>query len=82
MSIAQRLRALHEARCWSQGRIEEGIGLLCLSVFRVERRHNLPEFKMLERWAKPLNLQLNGLFCEDKRKPIARKFPIETVLAR
>ncbi len=53
MYIAERLRAVHEAKKLSQGDMEKRTGLLRCYISRVENGHTIPSLETLEKisWA-------------------------------
>jgi len=69
MLIADRLRALREAKKLSQGDIEKRSGLLRAYLSRVEHGHTVPSVETLEKWARALEVPLYQLFYEGKKPP-------------
>jgi transcriptional regulator with XRE-family HTH domain len=52
MVIADKLRALREAKHLSQGEIEKRTGLLRCYIFRIENGHTVPAIETLEKLAR------------------------------
>ena len=64
MVIADRLRALREAKHYSQGEIEKRTGLLRCYVSRVENGHTVPAIETLEKFARALDVPMYELFYD------------------
>src|SRR6201993_4387904 len=64
MIIGDRLRALREAKKYSQGDIEKRTGLLRCYISRVENGHTVPAIETLEKIARALECPLYQLFYE------------------
>ena len=71
MDIGKRLRELREANGLSQGDIEDRTGYLRIYVSNVETGHRTPSLKVLEKWAKALDVDLYQLFVVGHGEPEA-----------
>lgn len=69
MIIGDRLRALREAKNFSQGDIENRTGLLRCYISRVENGHTVPAIETLEKLARALEVRLYQLFYEGQEPP-------------
>ena len=69
MIIADRLRALREAKQLSQGDIEKRTGLLRCYISRVENGHTVPAIETLEKMARALEVPLYQLFYDGEEPP-------------
>ena len=69
MVIADRLRALREAKHYSQGEIEKRTGLLRCYVSRVENGHTVPAIETLEKFARALDVPMYELFYDGEEPP-------------
>jgi len=69
MLLADRLRALREAKGLSQGDIEKRSGLKRSYISRVENCHTVPSVETLEKLTRALEVPLYQLFYEGKRPP-------------
>ncbi len=69
MLLADRLRAIREAKKLSQGDIEERSGLKRSYISRVENGHTVPSVETLEKWARALEVPLYQLFYEGEKPP-------------
>jgi len=69
MLLADRLRAIREAKKLSQGDIEKRSGLKRSYIFRVENGHAVPAVETLEKMARALEVPLYQLFYEGKQPP-------------
>jgi transcriptional regulator with XRE-family HTH domain len=69
MVIGTRLRALREAKKFSQGDIEKRTGLLRCYISRVENGHTVPSIETLEKLASALEIPLYQLFYEGDEPP-------------
>jgi len=67
--IADRLRALREAKQLSQGDIEKRTGLLRCYISRVENGHTVPAIETLEKMARALEVPLYQLFYDGEEPP-------------
>ena len=70
MVIGTRLRALREAKKFSQGDIEKRTGLLRCYISRVENGHTVPSIETLEKLASALEIPLYQLFFEGDEPPL------------
>src|SRR5271154_5044016 len=68
MIIADKLKALREAKNFSQGEIEKRTGLLRCDISRVENGHTVPSIDTLEKMARALEVPMYQLFY-DGNKP-------------
>jgi transcriptional regulator with XRE-family HTH domain len=62
MLIGDRLRALREAKKFSQGDIEKRCGLLRVYISRIENGHMVPSVEKLEKLDRALELPLYQIF--------------------
>jgi transcriptional regulator with XRE-family HTH domain len=62
MIIGDRLKALREAKNYSQGDIEKRTGLLRCYISRVENGHTVPAVETLEKLARALEMPMYKLF--------------------
>ena len=62
MPIGDRLRALREAKKYSQGDIENRTGLLRCYISRVENRHTVPTVETLEKFARAQEVPIYPFF--------------------
>jgi transcriptional regulator with XRE-family HTH domain len=69
MIIGDRLRALREKKCLSQGDIEKRTGLLCCYISRVENGYTVPAIETLEKIARALDVPLYQLFYDGEEPP-------------
>jgi transcriptional regulator with XRE-family HTH domain len=69
MVIADRLRALREAKNLSQGDVEKRTGLLRCYISRVENGHTVPAIETLEKMARAMEVPLYQLFYEGENPP-------------
>ena len=69
MLIGDRLRALREAKKFSQGDIQERTGLLRPYISRIENGHTVPSVETLEKWARALEVPLYQLFYVGEEAP-------------
>jgi transcriptional regulator with XRE-family HTH domain len=60
--IADRLRALREAKQLSQGDIEKRKGLLRCYISRVENGHTVPAIETIEKMARALEIPMYQVF--------------------
>lgn len=74
MIIADRLRALREAKHLSQGDIERRSGLLRCYISRVENGHTIPAIETLEKLAHAMEVPLYQFFY-DGEKPTLPSLP-------
>ena len=75
MVIADRLRALREAKHLSQGDIEKRTGLLRCYISRVENGHTVPAIETLEKMARAMEVPLYQLFYDGERLPVTPNLP-------
>jgi transcriptional regulator with XRE-family HTH domain len=75
MVIADRLRALREAKHYSQGEIEKRTGLLRCYVSRVENGHTVPAIETLEKFARALDVPMYELFYDGEEPPKLADLP-------
>lgn len=73
MVIADRLRALREAKNLSQGDIEKRTGLLRYYISRVENGHTVPAIETLEKLARAMEIPMYQLFYDGDEPP---KLPV------
>ena len=66
MLIGDRLRAIREAKNFSQGDIEKRTGLIRCYISRVENGHTVPSLETLEKFAHAFEIPLYQLFYEGK----------------
>src|SRR5712692_1560493 len=69
MLLAHRLRAIREAKNFSQGDIEERSGLKRSYISRVENGHTIPSVDTLEKWVRALEVPLYQLFYVGEEPP-------------
>jgi transcriptional regulator with XRE-family HTH domain len=69
MLIADRLRALREAKKLSQGDIQQRTGLLRPYLSRIENGHTVPSVETLEKLARALEVPLYQLFYDGEEPP-------------
>jgi transcriptional regulator with XRE-family HTH domain len=69
MVIAERLRALREAKNLSQGDIEKRTGLLRCYISRVENGHTVPSIETLEKLARAMEVPMYQLFYDGEEPP-------------
>jgi transcriptional regulator with XRE-family HTH domain len=62
MTIGHRLRALREARHFTQEEIRKRTGMLRPHISRLENGHTVPSVKTLERMARALEVPINKIF--------------------
>ena len=75
MIIADRLRALREAKQLSQGDIETRTGLLRCYISRVENGHTVPAIETLEKLARALEVPMYQLFYDGEKPPELPNLP-------
>ncbi len=75
MIIGDRLRALREAKKFSQGEIEKRTGLLRCYISRVENGHTVPAIETLEKMARALEVPLYQLFYDGEEPPELPNLP-------
>jgi transcriptional regulator with XRE-family HTH domain len=75
MIIGDRLRALREAKKFSQGDIEKRTGLLRCYISRVENGHTVPAIETLEKMARALEVPLYQLFYDGEEPPELPNLP-------
>jgi transcriptional regulator with XRE-family HTH domain len=59
----------------SQSDLEHRTGFLCSYISRVENGNGTPTLRLLERWAKALDLDLSQVFAIASGQPKARVIP-------
>jgi transcriptional regulator with XRE-family HTH domain len=69
MVIGDRLKALREAKEFSQGDIEKRTGLLRCYISRVENGHTVPAIETLEKLARAMEVPLYQLFYDGEAPP-------------
>jgi transcriptional regulator with XRE-family HTH domain len=69
MMIADKLRALRDAKNFSQGEIERRTGLLRCYISRVENGHTVPSIDTLEKLARALEVPMYQLFYDGEKPP-------------
>ena len=69
MYIAERLRAVREAKKLSQGDIEKRTGLLRCYISRVENGHTIPSLETLEKLSRALEMPMYQLFYDGEEPP-------------
>ena len=75
MIIGERLRALREAKKFSQGEIEKRTGLLRCYISRVENGHTVPAVETLEKMARALEVPMYKLFYDGEEPPKQPNLP-------
>lgn len=75
MVMADRLRALREARNLSQGDIEKRTGLLRCYISRVENGHTVPAIETLEKMARAMEIPMYELFYDGDEPPKLADLP-------
>jgi transcriptional regulator with XRE-family HTH domain len=75
MIIGDKLKALREAKNFSQGEIEKRTGLLKCYVSRVENCHTVPAIDTLEKLARALEVPMYQLFYDGDKPPSLPKLP-------
>jgi transcriptional regulator with XRE-family HTH domain len=75
MMIANKLRALREAKNFSQGEIEKRTGLLRCYISRVENGHTVPSIDTLKKMARALAVPMYQLFYDGEKPPKMANFP-------
>jgi transcriptional regulator with XRE-family HTH domain len=75
MVIAERLRALREAKNLSQGDIEKRTGLLRCYISRVENGHTVPSIETLEKLARAMEVPMYQLFYDGEEPPRLPNLP-------
>ena len=75
MVIADKLRALREAKNLSQGDVEKRTGLLRCYISRVENGHTVPAIETLEKLARAMEVPLYQLFYDGEAPPALRSLP-------
>ncbi|HEY0705131.1 MAG TPA: helix-turn-helix transcriptional regulator [Candidatus Acidoferrales bacterium] len=69
MVIGDRLKALREAKDFSQGEIEKRTGLLRCYISRVENGHTVPAIETLEKLARAMEVPMYQLFYDGEQPP-------------
>ncbi len=75
MIIGDRLRALREAKHWSQNELQKRSGFARTYISGVENGHMTPSVKSLEKWARALKVPLYELLYEGEKLPKVPRFP-------
>src|SRR5271168_4169532 len=75
MIIGDKLKALREAKEFSQGEIEKRTGLLRCYISRVENGHTVPSIDTLEKLARALEVPMYQLFYDGDKPPKAPNLP-------
>jgi len=75
MIIGDKLKALREAKNFSQGEIEKRTGLLRCYISRVENGHTVPAIDTLEKLARALEIPMYQLFHDGDKPPALPKLP-------
>ena len=75
MIIADRLRALREAKQLSQGDIEKRTGLLRCYISRVENGHTVPAIETIEKMARALEVPMYKVFYDGDQPPNLPNLP-------
>jgi len=73
--IADRLRALREAKQLSQGDIEKRTGLLRCYISRVENGHTVPAIETIEKMARALEVPMYQVFYDGDKPPDVPNLP-------
>jgi len=73
--IADRLRALREAKQLSQGDIEKRTGLLRCYISRVENGHTVPAIETIEKMARALEVPMYQVFYDGDKPPELPNLP-------
>jgi len=73
--IADRLRALREAKQLSQGDIEKRTGLLRCYISRVENGHTVPAIETIEKMARALEVPIYQVFYDGDKPPELPNLP-------
>jgi transcriptional regulator with XRE-family HTH domain len=73
--IADRLRALREAKQLSQGDIEKRTGLLRCYISRVENGHTVPAIETIEKMARALEVPIYQVFYDGDKPPELPSLP-------
>ena len=75
MIVADRLRALREAKHLSQGDVEKRTGLLRCYISRVENGHTVPAIETMEKMARALEVPMYKLFYDGEKAPELPNLP-------
>jgi transcriptional regulator with XRE-family HTH domain len=75
MILGEKLKALREAKNFSQGDIEKRTGLLRCYISRVENCHTVPAIDTLEKLARALEVPMYQLFYEGTNPPKLGNLP-------
>jgi len=73
--IADRLRALREAKQLSQGDVEKRTGLLRCYISRVENGHTVPAIETIEKMARALEVPIYQVFYDGDKPPELPNLP-------
>ena len=75
MMIGERLRALREAKKYSQGDVEKRTGLFRCYISRVENGYTVPAVETLEKFARALEVPMYQLFYDGEEPPKLANLP-------
>ena len=75
MTIGKRLRALREARHFTQEEIRKRTGMLRPHISRLENGHTVPSVKTLERMARALEVPIDKIFLGVEQSSLASPLP-------
>jgi transcriptional regulator with XRE-family HTH domain len=75
MVTGDKLKALREAKNFSQGEIEKRTGLLRCYISRVENCHTVTAIDTLEKLARALEVPMYQLFYDGDKPPMLPKLP-------
>jgi transcriptional regulator with XRE-family HTH domain len=75
MVIGDKLKALREAKNFSQGEIEKRTGLLRCYISRVENCHTVPAIDTLEKLARALEVTMYQLYSDGDKPSTLSKLP-------
>jgi transcriptional regulator with XRE-family HTH domain len=79
MIVGEKLKALREAKNFSQGEIEKRTGLLRCYLSRVENGHTVPSIDTLEKLARALEIPIYQLFYDGDKPPKAPDLPKQAI---
>jgi transcriptional regulator with XRE-family HTH domain len=71
VTVGERLKQIRESKKYVQGDIEQRTGLPHCYTSHVKNGHRVPSLEMLEKYARPMEIELYQLFFESKgdKKP-------------
>lgn len=75
MNVGKRLRAIREAKKFSQSELVRRTGLNRLSISRIENGHAVPSTATLEKMARALEIPMYRLFYNGKNPPKQPEMP-------